>query len=127
MIPSLRPNATSKKDRHRELHFDCRAVDAPLPMYKSFFDPNLSTLWKNPEKRKHLKTLGFIDASDNMVDIHEQRRKFHIVEHDVAQAEKIEKSKKWDRKVVRHDREIISVREQAAAQRINQIAGQRQE
>merc|ERR1719401_624427 len=105
MIPALRPFATNKKHRHRELNFDCRATDAPLPMYKSFFDPNLSTLWKSPAKRKH----------------------FHIVEHDVAQAEKIERSKQWDRERIRQDRSVIQQREAATALRMQQIGGQRQE
>merc|ERR1719171_739326 len=127
MIPGLRPFATKKEHRHRELNFNNRAIDAPLPMYKSFFDPNLSTLWKNPDKRKHLKKLGFIDGSENMVDIHEQRRKFHIVEHDVAQAEKIERQKKWDRDRMRQDCATIAQREDASMLRLQQIAGQRQE
>mmetsp|Transcript_147548 Transcript_147548/g.257403 ORF Transcript_147548/g.257403 Transcript_147548/m.257403 type:complete len:184 (-) Transcript_147548:96-647(-) len=122
MIPDLRLPATNRAHRQRELGFDCRAKEAPLPMYKSFFDPNLSTLWKNPAKRHHLKKLGFIDSNENMVDIHEQRRKFHIVEHDIAQAERIERMKKMEKDRQRQDRQVIRTRAAATTARLQQVA-----
>mmetsp|Transcript_19455 Transcript_19455/g.35269 ORF Transcript_19455/g.35269 Transcript_19455/m.35269 type:complete len:185 (+) Transcript_19455:91-645(+) len=121
----FRPVTNNPRLRKREAAFVNPGVDAPLPMYKTFFDDHLKVLWQSPSKKAYLKSLGFLDESGNMVDIHAQRRKFHVVESEMAVSEKMARARQKELQQQRLDREKLATREAVSRQRLARITEER--
>mmetsp|Transcript_42238 Transcript_42238/g.99171 ORF Transcript_42238/g.99171 Transcript_42238/m.99171 type:complete len:196 (+) Transcript_42238:109-696(+) len=122
----FRPVTTDPVKRRREAGFVNPGVNAPLPMYKTFFDDHLKVLWKSPSKKAYLKSLGFLDEGGNMVDIHAQRRKFHVVESEMAMSEKMARARQKELQQQQQDRQILATREAVNQMRLAKIQEERE-
>eukprot|EP00401_Gymnodinium_catenatum_P056666 CAMPEP_0117518082 /NCGR_PEP_ID=MMETSP0784-20121206/31947_1 /TAXON_ID=39447 /ORGANISM="" /LENGTH=192 /DNA_ID=CAMNT_0005313989 /DNA_START=150 /DNA_END=726 /DNA_ORIENTATION=+ len=110
-IPSLRPDTRNKKMRARELAFVNSAKVAALPEYKPLFDENLKHMWVNPRTRATLQAAGFVDERGNVIDVDAHRRKWYVIEHELAQAACVERERAYERDRRIRERQIAVQRQ----------------
>mmetsp|Transcript_76326 Transcript_76326/g.220553 ORF Transcript_76326/g.220553 Transcript_76326/m.220553 type:complete len:183 (-) Transcript_76326:103-651(-) len=122
----LRQYADSGPLRNLESGFEVKGIPAPLPMYKCYFDDNLSLLWTRPGKLQHLHKLGFLDSAGEIVDIHERRRGYAMAERDIRMAAIRGEERARDKERDAKKAQVVALRQQVTEMRMREIAQTRE-
>eukprot|EP00929_Paragymnodinium_shiwhaense_P122336 TRINITY_DN95004_c0_g1_i1.p2 TRINITY_DN95004_c0_g1~~TRINITY_DN95004_c0_g1_i1.p2 ORF type:complete len:175 (-),score=50.86 TRINITY_DN95004_c0_g1_i1:82-606(-) len=121
-IPGLRSDSRRRKVlRNRELGFDNSSQVAPLPDYRPLEDVHLRHLWLNPRTRSVLQSVGFIDEDGHVIDVDAHRRKLHVIEQELAQADCVERDRAREKERRLRDRQTLARRQEVFERHLKSV------
>lgn len=93
---SLRPTASTSSLRKREMGFYVGTTRTPLPTYSALKDDGLWHFWASPALQSHFQQVGFLSREGQLCDIDRERRKAHVMEHELFLAEELDRRRQRD-------------------------------
>jgi len=122
-IPDYRTPSKNPVLSKREAGWSVPARRAPLVSYNALEDDGLWHYFGNPVFQPHLHRMGFLSSNGELRDIDKHRRKWHVMEHELFLAERIDYAKQRDAEVLMDQQ--IKLRQIARYQQLRDAEVQR--
>lgn len=99
MIPDYRSVARHPRLVAKEKNWCVASRQAPLKSYSALEDHGLWHHFANPVLQPHLLRMGFLTPQGELRDIDKHRRKWHVMEHELFLAERLDQQRQREAQV----------------------------